>query len=91
MKIIGFSSGVVEHESNVDRMLKAIMVETGYETEFVKLNELNYSACKSCGNERPAMPKLPIFNAERRDTPSQKECFDSVSPAIVSIRILPWQ
>jgi multimeric flavodoxin WrbA len=48
MKIIGFSSGVVEHESNVDRMVKAIMAETGCEPEFVKLNDLNYSACKSC-------------------------------------------
>ncbi len=49
MKIIGFSSGVVGRESNVDRMVKAIMAETGCESEFVKLNDLNYSACKSCG------------------------------------------
>ncbi len=48
MKIIGFSSGVVGRESNVDRMVKAIMAETGCESEFVKLNDLNYSACKSC-------------------------------------------
>ncbi len=48
MKIVGFSSGVVEQESNVDRMVKAIMAETGCESEFVKLNDLNYSACKSC-------------------------------------------
>lgn len=48
MKIIGFSSGVVEHDSNVDRMVKAIMAETGCESEFVKLNDLNYSACKGC-------------------------------------------
>ncbi len=48
MKIIGFSSGVVGRESNVDRMVKAIMAETGYESEFVKLNDLNYSACKGC-------------------------------------------
>jgi len=48
MKIIGFSSGVVGHDSNVDRMVKEIMAETGCESEFVKLNDLNYSACKGC-------------------------------------------
>jgi multimeric flavodoxin WrbA len=48
MKIIGFSSGVVGRESNVDRMVKAIMEKSGYEFEFVKLNDLNYSACRSC-------------------------------------------
>ena len=48
MKIIGFSSGVVGRESNVDRMVKAIMEKCGYDFEFVKLNDLNYSACKSC-------------------------------------------
>ena len=48
MKVIGFSSGVVEHDSNVDRMVKAIMAESGCESEFVKLNDLNFSACKGC-------------------------------------------
>ena len=48
MKIIGFSSGVVGRESNVDRMVKAIMEKSGYESEFIKLTDLNYSACKSC-------------------------------------------
>ena len=48
MKIIGFSSGVVGRESNVDRMVKAIMEKSGVEYEFVKLNDFNYSACKSC-------------------------------------------
>ena len=48
MKIIGFSAGVVGRDSNVDRMVKAIMEKTGYESEFVKLTDLNYSACKSC-------------------------------------------
>lgn len=48
MKVVGFSSGVVAHESNVDRMVKAIMAQTDCETEFVKLNDLNYSACKGC-------------------------------------------
>ena len=48
MKVIGFSSGVVGWDSNVDRMVKAIMEKSGYESEFVKLTDLNYSACKSC-------------------------------------------
>jgi multimeric flavodoxin WrbA len=48
MKIIGFSSGVVGRESNVDRMVKAIMEKSGGEAEFVKLNDLTYSACKGC-------------------------------------------
>ncbi|WP_455369983.1 flavodoxin family protein, partial [[Eubacterium] cellulosolvens] len=48
MKIIGFSAGVVGHDSNIDRMVKLIMEKSGYESEFVKLNDLNYSACKAC-------------------------------------------
>ena len=48
MKIIGFSSGVVNRDSNTDRMVKAIMEKTGYESEFVKLNDMTYSACKGC-------------------------------------------
>ena len=54
MKIIGFSSGVVGRESNVDRMVKAIMAETGCESEFVKLNDLNYSACKNSVGSAPS-------------------------------------
>ena len=48
MNIIGFSAGVVCRDSNVDRIVKAIMEETGYKSEFVKLTDLNYSACKGC-------------------------------------------
>ena len=48
MKIIGFSSGAVGRESNVDRMVKAVMEKSGCDSEFVKLNDLTYSACKSC-------------------------------------------
>jgi multimeric flavodoxin WrbA len=29
-------------------MVKAIMEKSGYESEFVKLTDLNYSACKGC-------------------------------------------
>lgn len=48
MKVVGFSSGGVGRDSNVDRMVKAILDKSGHETEFVKLAELNYSACKGC-------------------------------------------
>ena len=48
MKIIGFSAGVVGRDSNTDRMVKAIMEKSGYDSEFVKLTDYNYSACKGC-------------------------------------------
>ena len=48
MKVIGFSSGVIGQDSNVDRMVKTIMDKTGAESEFVKLTDLTYSACKGC-------------------------------------------
>ena len=48
MKILGFSSGGVGHEGNVDRMVKAIIEKSDGEGEFVKLTELNYSGCKGC-------------------------------------------
>jgi NAD(P)H-dependent FMN reductase len=48
MKIIGFSAGSIGMDSNVDRMVKAIMKETSHETEFIKLTDLNFSACKGC-------------------------------------------
>ena len=48
MKVIGFSSGGANREGNVDRMVKAILEKSGHETEFVKLTELTYSACRGC-------------------------------------------
>lgn len=48
MKIIGFSAGVVGRDSNVDRLVKKIMDKTGYESEFLKLTEIDYAACKGC-------------------------------------------
>ena len=48
MKIIGVSAGVVGLASNIDRMVKAIMEKTGEDYEFLKLNDINYSACKGC-------------------------------------------
>jgi multimeric flavodoxin WrbA len=48
MKIIGFSAGVVGRDSNVDRIVKEIMDETGYDAESVKLTDVDYSTCKGC-------------------------------------------
>ena len=48
MKIIGFSAGVVSRDSNIDRMVKAIMEKSSYDYEFIKLNDLTYSSCKGC-------------------------------------------
>ena len=48
MKVIGFSAGSVGRIGNVDRMVKAILDQSGHETEFVKLADLNYAACKGC-------------------------------------------
>ena len=48
MKVIGFSSGVTGRVSNVDRMVKAILDQSGGDSEFVKLTDLSYSGCKGC-------------------------------------------
>ena len=48
MKTIGFSSGGTGRMGNVDRMVQVILEKSGHETEFVKLTDLNYSACKGC-------------------------------------------
>jgi multimeric flavodoxin WrbA len=48
MKVIGFSAGSVGREGNVDRMVKALLEQSGHEAEFVKLTDLSYSGCKGC-------------------------------------------
>jgi multimeric flavodoxin WrbA len=48
MKIIGFSSGATGKEGNVDRMVKAVMDATGWETQFVKLSNLRFTGCRGC-------------------------------------------
>ena len=48
MGIIGFSAGVIGRDSNTDRIVKAIMEKSGYDSEFVKLTDFDYSACKGC-------------------------------------------
>ena len=48
MTVLGFSAGATGHEGNVDRMMKAVLERSGRQSEFVKLTDLNYSACKGC-------------------------------------------
>ena len=48
MSIIGFSSGGTGHTTNVDRMVRTILDKSGYQSEFVKLTDLNFSGCKGC-------------------------------------------
>jgi hypothetical protein len=47
-RILGFSAGGTGREGNVDSMVRAILEKSGGETEFVKLSDLSYSACKGC-------------------------------------------
>ncbi len=60
VKVIGFSAGAAGREGNVDRMVKAVLDGSGHDVEFVKLSELNYSACKGCVQlcARPQVCKL---------------------------------
>ncbi len=48
MKVIGFSAGSVGREGNADRMIKAILENSGHDVEFVKLTDFNFSGCKGC-------------------------------------------
>ena len=57
MGVIGFSSGVVGRDGKVDRMVRAIIEKSGFESEFVKLTDLTYSPCKGCV-ERCAAPQV---------------------------------
>ena len=60
MKVIGFSAGAAGREGNIDRMVKAILEKSGHQIEFVKLTDLNFSACKGCVQKcaRPQVCKL---------------------------------
>lgn len=60
MKVIGFSSGVTGRESNVDRIVKAVLERSGGDGEFVKLTDLTYSGCKGCV-ELCAKPQLCLL------------------------------
>ena len=52
MKVIGFSSGSVGREGNVDRMVQSILEKSGHETEYIKQSPVhdkcNYSLFSSC-------------------------------------------
>ena len=48
MKLIGFSSGGVGGDTNVDRLVKTILRGSATDTEFVKLTDLRFSGCKGC-------------------------------------------
>lgn len=48
MRVLGVSAGVVGRESNVDRMVRALIEKTSEDHDFIKLNDLNYVACKGC-------------------------------------------
>ncbi len=100
MKVIGFSAGVVDRESNVDRMVKAIMRESGFESEFVKLTDIDYSACKGCSwlcagpqvcklddDLFPYLPMVGEADAVVLGTPVQ---FGTVSAAMVSFVSRLW-
>jgi NADPH-dependent FMN reductase len=51
MKVVGFSSGAMGRDGNVDRMVQAIMEHSGHERSFAKLTDLSYSGCKGCVTE----------------------------------------
>jgi multimeric flavodoxin WrbA len=48
MGIIGFSTGATGKTGNVDRLVVAVMEQSGQAYEFVKLTDLTYSGCKGC-------------------------------------------
>ena len=50
MSIIGFSSGGTGRVSNVDRMVKTILENSGRPFEYVKLTDLTFSGCKGCAH-----------------------------------------
>jgi multimeric flavodoxin WrbA len=61
MKIIGFSSGKIGSEGNIDRLVKTILSTSGGEAEFVKLTELTFSGCKGCV-ELCAKPQVCVLD-----------------------------
>lgn len=100
MKIVGVSAGVVGRDSNVDRMVKAIMEKTGYDYEVVKLNDLTYSACKGCSwlcakpqlctledDLQPVIPKVRDADAVVLGSPIH---FGTVSPTMLSFISRLW-
>lgn len=48
MRIVGFSSGATGKTGNVDRMVQAVMNQTEWDSEFVKLTDLSFGGCRGC-------------------------------------------
>jgi hypothetical protein len=61
MNVIGFSTGSVGRNGNVDRMVQAVLAGTDGDTEFAKLTDLSYSGCKGCA-DRCAGKKVCTLN-----------------------------
>ncbi|MEE8419752.1 MAG: flavodoxin family protein [Dehalococcoidales bacterium] len=74
MNIIGFSSGGAGHLTNTDRMVQAVLEKSGHQTEFVKLTELNYSACRGCVS---LCAKPQVCNLEDDATPYYQKIKDA--------------
>ncbi len=100
MKIIGVSAGVVGRESNVDRMVKAVMEKSSDDYEFIKLNDLVYSACKGCSwlcgkpqlctledDLKPIIEKVRDADAVVLGSPIH---FGTVSPTMLSFISRLW-
>jgi multimeric flavodoxin WrbA len=49
MAIVGISGSPIT-KSNTDRMIKAILKESGKETVFLKLSKLNFGSCRGCAH-----------------------------------------
>jgi len=57
MNVMGFSAGIANREGNVERMVKAILNQSGHKYDHVNLTDLTYSPCKGCV-ELCAMPQV---------------------------------
>jgi NAD(P)H-dependent FMN reductase len=77
MKIMGFSSGRTGRESNIDRLVKAILAGSGHETEFVKLTDLTYSGCKGCV-QLCARPQVCMLDDDLRQHYQRLKSADAV-------------
>lgn len=49
MAIVGISGSPIA-DSNTDRMIKAILAESGKETKFIKLSTVNFGSCRGCAH-----------------------------------------
>ena len=73
MTILGFSGSLTERESNLDRIVRAILEGSGRETELVKLSRLNYSGCRGCAARCAGKELCPIDDDLKPYFPKIKE------------------